>query len=368
MNKPGWAVVASLLLMLTGCSVSDADSVSPSGASSQAAMSAPIAFSVSDSTARAATRTARGTIDLGVLKTKDFGVFACHTGLHPYISTNLTQDYMYNQQVSYNTSYGIWDYTPVVYWPAAVDGLYPYVSFFAYAPYAANPGTDNSPAEHCIVDFTLPVETGDPWLVYQLGGTEDDWRDDQVDLLYAFRPDCQQAETPTRIDFNFRHALACAGDKITVTCSNALQEALIDMSLSTRVTQVICLKSITLTYHLLRKGRLSLASTDTPRWQTIASETPTVERRLTLTPSLDIARVSLGRPTLTDYTATDQGIFYLPIADAANPQWVDITIEYEVNRSRSGSVTTRVNLNTVAAANANRDFRIELPFEQHLFI
>ena len=314
---------------MTSCSLIDEDTAGCPATETAVSSGSAIAFDTEgtvlsvhsgDSTAR--TRTAQGTMTLDgtganeqSLKAKGFGVFACHTGLHPYISTAVTQNFMWNQRVSYSAAAGNWDYSPVVYWPDPVEGLYPYVTFFAYAPYAANPGTGSTPADRCIVDCTLPVESGDPWLVYQLGGTEDDWQQHQVDLLYDFQPDRQQGATPARVEFAFRHALACAGDHITVTCSPALQTRLQAAYSGTPVTLTV--QRIALTYTLLRKGRLSLSSTTEPRWQAIASEVPTVVRRLTFTPNRVIATATSATAcTLTDYTASDQGIFYIPLADS----------------------------------------------------
>ena len=347
------------LLPLISCLLAACTDSEPSDGSSQS--HAAIAFGIMPGT-----RTADGTIDLVGLKSgAGFGVFARHTGLHPYVSTGMTQNLMWNQQVGYNPSYGIWDYSPVVYWPDQIEGLNPYVSFFAYAPYAANPGQGSSAAEQCIVDCTLPVEAGDPWLVYQLGGSEeaggsDGWKAGQVDLLYDFRPDCQQGEVPARIDFGFRHALACAGDDITVTCSEALQTRLKSLYSGTDIT--LTLQRVSLTYNLLRKGRLYLAGSTTPRWQTIASESPMVVRRLTLEPNRVIATVSSSSVcTLSNFAVADQGIFYIPIVDSGNPQWVDITVDYATSLGTTASVTARVALNAITTANENRDFNIVLP-------
>ena len=359
-----------LSLLFSACTDADlpATSHTPLPISFAPSATTPAASAAGSPAAGSSTRTAPGTLSLDglgspveqSLREKGFGVFACHTGLHPYVSTAITQNFMWNQHIAYSSAAANWDYSPVVYWPDPVEGLYPYVTFFAYAPYAAAPGSGSTPVDRCIVDCTLPVESGDPWLVYQLGGTEDDWQQHQVDLLYDFRPDCQQSATPARVEFAFRHALACAGDHITVTCSPALQARLQAAYSGTPVT--LSVQRIALSYTLLRKGRLHLGSTTEPRWQTIASESPTVVRHLTLTPHRVIATATSATAcTLTDYTAADQGIFYIPLADSANPQWVDITVDYATSGGTSASVTTRVELTAVASASQNRDFRIILP-------
>lgn len=315
------------------------------------------------------TRKALGTLTLDgagtgevSLRTTGFGVFACHTGLHPYVSSDITANYMWNQNVTYDTTDGIWDYTPLIYWPNAVDGLYPYVSFFAYAPYAANPGTGATAADRCVVDMSRSVESGDPWLVYQLGGSVDDWQDHQVDLLYDFKPDQQEGNVPDRVNFQFRHALAQAGDQITVTCSPELQLRLLQAYTGTPVS--IILDRVELVYTLLRKGRLRLNGTAAPLWETIASESPTVRRRLILEPEgghVLCTATSSSDCDVTDYTATDKGIFYIPLNVEGCTQQVDIYVSYHTSKNNPGALTTRIDLTDVTEAGSNRSFRIVMP-------
>ena len=355
------ATAAALLLSMTlpGCTTDE------SAPDAEAARQ-PIAFGTDGI---GPTRTAPGTITLDgtnagevSLRSEGFGVFACHTGLHPYVSSSVTPNLMWNQQVTYDNANAVWDYTPLVYWPNTSEGLYPYVSFYAYAPYAAAPGTGTTAAERCIVDMSLPVEQGDPWLVYQLGGSDDDWQAHQVDLLYDFQRDQQQGDVAHRVDFRLRHALACAGDKIQVVCSTELLQQLMKAYSGTPVS--ITLNRITLAYTLLRKGRLWLNSTDKPRWESVASESPTVERLLTLQPPSGHVLATATSATACDtdnYSATNQGIFYIPLSVEGCPQQVTITVDYTTSTGLNGSLTTTVDLTAVAEASTNRSFRIVLP-------
>ena len=346
----------ALALSLSGCTADQADSEAWQRAHLQA-----ITFGTSDSL----TRTAQGTLSLEgggggeSLHDVGFGVFACHTGLHPYVSSDVTQNFMCNQQVSWDATNQVFDYSPVVYWPAPVEGLLPYVSFFAYAPYAAQPGTGSTPADRCIVDMTLPVETGDPWLVYQLGGTEDDWQSHQVDLVYDFRRDQQQDVASGRVNFQFRHALACAGDQLTVTCGTAMQQSLRSAYSGESVT--LTLTRLQVTYTLLRKGILRLNGTTGPNWQAVASEDPTVRRRLTFTPNQVLATAtSASDCTLTDFSVSDQGIFYIPLTVPGNPQRIDITVDYVTSLGTTGTRSTTADLTSAAQASQNRNLRIVL--------
>lgn len=316
------------------------------------------------------TRAAPGTLTLDgagtgekSLRTTGFGVFACHTGLHPYVSSSVMSNYMWNQQVTYDDASTLWDYTPLRYWPSTVEGLNPYISFAAYAPYAAHPGTGTTAAERCIVDIIRTEEGGDPWLVYQLGGSENDWQAHQVDLLYDFRRDQQQGDVGHRVSFLLRHALASAGDEVSVGCSMALQRQLKAAYSGTPLS--ITLERVTLVYTLLRKGRLWLTDDDTPRWETIASETPTVLRRLVIEPpagQVIATATSASECTVSDYTLTNQGIFYIPINVAGCEQHVDISVSFHLSTDPTvtRTHTATVDLTDVTKASSNRSFHIVL--------
>jgi len=149
--------------LVAGCSLTDEDASQRLDSQSRTA----IGFSVADP---AATRTASNTLTINgtgtneqSLRAKGFGVFASHTGSHPYVSSTTTCNLMWNQQIEWNSTAVRWTYDPVVYWPNTDDGASEYVTFFAYAPYSDG-SSDESSA--CIVDFSLSGETGDPWLTY----------------------------------------------------------------------------------------------------------------------------------------------------------------------------------------------------------
>lgn len=67
-----------------------------------------------------------------------FGVFAYYTDGEDYASANTFPNFMYNQQVTYQS--GAWKYEPVKYWPneygqSAISDDVDRVSFFSYAPW-----------------------------------------------------------------------------------------------------------------------------------------------------------------------------------------------------------------------------------------
>ena len=351
-----FALGVTLLLLLAGCAGEDSATGSPADSRTGSA----IAFSVGDSTARAATRAAQGTIDLAVLKTKGFGVFASHTGVHPYVSTSTTANLMWNQLVTYDNAYGVWTYTPLVYWPNGTTGDKDYVTFFAYAPHSDLAGG-------CIADMSRPDETGDPWILYQLGGTETDWKSSQVDLLYDFRKDQQKGDSPSvRVDLNFKHALACVGDRITVTCDESVPERLKGVYEGTPV--LFTVTTVTIDYQLTRKGKLVLNGSTQPNWQAVESEDAKVHRTLTFTPNLVMAQAtSATAATTSDFdTSRGHGIFYIPVESGTDKQQVTVTARYTITTGspasvvEEGSVTATADLSFLSNASEGRDLSVRL--------
>ena len=103
-----------------------------------------------------------------------FGVFGYYTDLNEYDQL-YTPDFMYNQQVKYNTATSSWEYSPVKYWPneygnSAISDDVDKVSFFAYAPYVAvTPASGKvDAAENTwgIAGITKNSATGDPIVKY----------------------------------------------------------------------------------------------------------------------------------------------------------------------------------------------------------
>ena len=358
-------VLIVLWLMLAGCTATD--DVTGGANGSDGKQGSAIAFSVcSDSTTRAAnTRTAPGTMTLDgtgstvSLKEKGFGVFACHTGAHPYVSSSASSNLMWNQQITYNGGSSQWEYNPLVYWPSGDEGKLNYVTFYAYAPY-------KTASNGCIADLSAPDDMGDPWILYQLGGTSEDWQDSQVDLVYDFKKDMsRQYPVSTQIGFDFKHALASIGDEITITCSSELQAALKALYTGTDVTMT--LNTLTIDYLLTRKGRLVLNNSKEPNWQAVESEDAKVHRYLRLSPNQVIARAtSASNCTINNYTAQDKGIFYIPLEVGPDRQMATLTADYTVAAGSpayvidKGSVTATVNISFFANASEGRNLRITL--------
>ena len=302
------------------------------------------------------------TADMGLVQdgtTKvDFGVFGCYTGALKYENTTVKPDFMYNQCVTFGDNG--WDYAPTKYWPNEEED---YVSFFAYAPYEPNPGVGQA----AIIDMSRPTDYGDPWINFRLpdypwgnGLPINDYAyvaPNQVDLLYGVktiggeghsdelftdqkRPKLSDSEQSQKMKFNFRHALACFGDKITIKMSQAL---------ATRLQGYadVTITKITISYeNLAAKARLVLNSPSGPNWKEIISgeltTTRTYERALN-----DVSFLMNATDNTTAKTISEgDGLFYIPfrISGTEEPQAV-ITIDYTV-KNNANSIYTGTATNT----------------------
>ena len=253
----------------------------------------PISFSaaVSDGIATRAT----GMIgDDASLQAGGFGVFGCYTGLHNYSESDANSSFMYNQELEWVSGDAHWEYNPVKYWPGEEGHK---VSFFAYAPYSECNGTG------CIPSCVRYQETADPWVMYRIA--EDPAQ--QVDLLYA-TPLLDQTKMAVneRLEFTFKHALACVGDNVTISTS------------ATGVT----LKEVSIDYTLTAKGRLVLWNRGSANWTPIQSEDVVTVRSVSL--------LTAGNEPLPK-TFTGQGLFCIPAEAAGYPQKATIHVTYVVN-------------------------------------
>ena len=323
-----------------------------------------IAFSVGTDS-QAVTRTATGTITTDgsdglslSLHDTGFGIFACYTGQHKLDVSTVTCDFMYNQQINYVGTQ--WTYTPVKYWPVQEQGKNAdYISFFAYGPYAGTPGTASYP-NHCITDFSLPYEVGQPWLTYRLADDplSSDVNKQQVDLLFAASNDEQRPSKNYRVGFTFRHALACFGSKVT-TNTTTYATALTDYNslrtlyqkmirLQARTAGVympfIALSKLTFDVQCITQARLVLNTGSTPVWQPISNaasygsrsfsinRAPTAE---TYVPSdypavVTAVNAAANNVTRTSYTENSAGLFLIPLTVSGQPQTAAVTGEYSL--------------------------------------
>ena len=323
-------LLAATLLLMTGCD----RGLNRPGAEGDC----PIRFEVS--AVEPETRAANAVNSESALRDVHVGVFASYTGKLTYENTTVSPDYMYNQEVMYTG--GHWEYTPVKLWPNDAND---YVSFFAYAPYEANPAEGSASG---IIGMSRSVDLGDPWINFRLPEFEN-----QVDLLYAQRRKTEGGtvkyvswldqqklgwgEEP--MHFVLKHALACIGDGVSVRMSDALYTRMHTQQVD------IAFTNVTINYrNLATKARLVLRSADTPNWKEIISGELTCSRTYNsgaLDGSMKFVHTATANPAAITLDSGN-GLFYIPLQIAGTPRPVaDIYLTYTVS-NRSGALFTDV--------------------------
>ena len=194
---------------------------------------------------------------------KGFGVFAFYTHEAPYNQMALP-NFMYNQQVTYNSPSTEWTYSPVKYWPngegdtKGLTGQSPhYITFFAYAPYVA-PNTLGQVEGTGITGLTRVNEHGDPIVRYCASMEPSK----AVDLCWA-TPHFNETkpDVATRVNFNFHHALSSLNVQMDADI-DVVSHAASSLDGHTR----IYVRSVTFT-GFTDKGQLNLNNTGTlPVW------------------------------------------------------------------------------------------------------
>jgi len=382
MRKNLLILAMPIVLLMVGCAEEDA-SRDPQVNGSAMVKGMPIDFGTDDAgdTTRISpylTRANVNILNLSGIQTSGFGVFAAHTGLHTYANSSISSNFMHNQKVTYSTgSGGHWEYSPTKYWPNGEDGseMPDYISFFAYAPYSET-------ASACITDFPLPIEMGDPWLIYRLA----DDVTSQVDLLYATpvldktKPASTATDAEKKVNFKFKHALACVGDKVTTSISEALGDLLkAEVAGKPTLSQIeVILRKVSIVYTLTQKGKLSLASS-TALWKPVMSGEFTTKRTVTV---FDGSASPFTLATITDavtaneHSVSDKGVFYIPLQVGNEPQQATCTIDYTIHRTFSdasdtdfnGSTTKTVNLREAGGEIAGAHLNLELQLSDQISV
>lgn len=154
--------------------------------------------------------------DITALKGKDagFGFFAYKTeGEWKNDGSKATPDFLYNEHGTWTTTEdtedtgdnGSWGYTNTRFWPTNSDKI----SFFAYAPYEANPTDGKNKG----ITLSKQDEMGAPTLEFALP-TSDKWGD-MVDLVTDNRTaiqDLTAANNSGTVSFKFSHVLTKVAD------------------------------------------------------------------------------------------------------------------------------------------------------------
>lgn len=232
MKKIGLFITA-LLALLTSCNVNI--DVVDNNKAKQDSLAIGFAVYVNRGVSTKAGETGVLTTDVLQSAGVGFGVFSYYGNGALYNETS-KPDFMYNERVTYNNSYGKWDYHPIKYWPneygaeassEAADRL----SFFAYAPYVeVTPSTGvvtatGDEATTGIIGLSRNIAAGDPMVMYSSslapgksvdlcwGVAKEEFTssvDGNNNHVAAGSPyiDVIKPKTGDRLTFDFNHALA----------------------------------------------------------------------------------------------------------------------------------------------------------------
>lgn len=314
-------------------------------------------------TTRTADNTAANAIgsNTALMDAGGFGVFACYTGLHKYVDSNVHPDFMYNEHVT-STDGTNWTYSPLKYWPngdgetnsSINTGENPhYVSFMAYAPYSDN--NESTPVGYCIPSFSHQGELGNPWLTYRLhpnvanqvdllyaSHKEEDTKDESDNIIEAKHPilDWKKPDVSTKVNFVFDHALACVGNKVTIDCSPGLKSQIDNRVNGVTITGAkVEVTSLTIKYTLTAKARLVLWNNGEANWQTIWSEDPICTRAITFIDSNNSIYEKIGTEPATEspFMEAGKGVYYIPIELSGYPQTAVVNLTYRVATYSSSS-------------------------------
>lgn len=243
MKQMKFTIYAIAALLLMGCAQVE-ESAEPKGSGAQSADVVGFDVYTQRSTRSGTTGDVTTTaLRTGTHKNDGFGVFAYHTGEGNY-SLDFSPDFMYNQQVKYNSSVSKFTYEPVKYWPNEEEQ---HVSFFAYAPWVNVTASTGAAADQTsgITGMTKNTATGDP-LIHYVATTD---LSKGVDLCWNRQLD--QTKSNSTVNFTLAHALSKLNVKVQTS---------VDVNANTK----IYIRSITFSGFTM-KGSLNLNSA-TAQW------------------------------------------------------------------------------------------------------
>ncbi len=250
------------------------------------------------------TLTTNGDAPAVSLQNVGFGVFSYYSDSESYCETS-KPNFMYNQKVSMPDGVN-WTYSPMKYWPnefgknATSEGQ-DRLTFFAYAPYVnVNPSTGRvikgeNDGDNGIVGLTSNTASGDPYVKYYVDMDPDKRVDlcwgvakqqfnarvdeEAINLIDAGWPyiDVVKPTTNSKIDFDFKHALAAVNVQIDTDVDvTGHDDNAADVDRYTR----IWVRSVTFE-GFTDKGRLNLNSNadpnsaeSGPQWIDLTTDSP----------------------------------------------------------------------------------------------
>lgn len=130
------------------------------------------------------------------LQAKGFGVFASYTNTENW-TTSAKPNFMFNQEVTYNTTSTAWEYSPIKYWPESAGKI----SFFAYGPLK---NYDDTPTE-TVTEKSTNTVAGAPTVTF----TQSTDVTKMVDFVAAvsMNETYDENKTDNTVEFTFKHEL-----------------------------------------------------------------------------------------------------------------------------------------------------------------
>ncbi|WP_455664008.1 fimbrillin family protein [Phocaeicola sp.] len=181
--KKNYLLWALAVVSLAGCSQNEITEVSPDAHPA-------VGFSVYTGTQARGAETDNNAIQGSG---KGFGILAYYTGAND-MGTSSTPNFMWNQQVTYDTGNKVWKYTPLKYWPNTENDK---VSFYAYAPYLKQ---DSNPT----TELSGNTATGYPTIKFTIASEAKDMVDLVTDSVI------NQTKTTSNVSFTLKHKLTKA--------------------------------------------------------------------------------------------------------------------------------------------------------------
>lgn len=213
---------------------------------------------------KAVSATDFGTINQAALEASSngFGVFTFFSdnseGSNDYNAaspSNFKPNFMYNQQVKFNSGSGSWEYSPLKYWPneygdAAISTATDKLTFFAYAPFVATPGDEG------ITAISEKTATGDPTVSFKVPAKAEE----QIDLMWsnADLKNKTKMAVNGKAKFTFAHALSNLSiyPIAVVDATDIPASAGTDIDAATKVT----INNISIKGKFNQEGTLNLAT------------------------------------------------------------------------------------------------------------
>lgn len=185
--KKNYLLWALAVVSLAGCSQNEITEVSPD-------VHPAVGFSVYTGTQARGAETDNDAIQGSG---KGFGILAYYTGTSNMadVTNSITPNFMWNQQVTYDSGNSSWNYTPLKYWPNTAGDK---VSFYAYAPYLSDQTT--SPK----IALSANNATGYPTIKFTIASEAKDMVDLVTDSVI------NQAKTTDNVKFTLKHKLTKA--------------------------------------------------------------------------------------------------------------------------------------------------------------